>query len=148
MELNDSQISTSTQLELTPSIYKHKNKKDINKYDKNKNFTAREVELMQHNIDMSKKFINLLQQRIETLEKREENMKESLRLANTCNAIIYGTPKDLSIACVTNATEDGIDKYSRMKEYFMKIKKKLNESGVGIAFFEEIPINQVNENPI
>ena len=91
--------------------------------------------------------IAVLTKQVQSLEREIDQLKEVCRENNTCNLLLFCSQSDMSIAAVTNTSDQGIEMFSRVSEMFQKNQTNLHKRGIGYAVIEDIPINTIYDTP-
>lgn len=131
-----STISTTTQIALHPPPLK---KKPLP--------TGRDTDLVQQNMEMSRQLITVLTKQVRTLEQQIETLQESCRAAAQCNLLVYGSHNDLSVAVVTDTSEEGLALFSRVSDMFQQNQIKLHKRGIAFGIIQDVPLNRIHETP-
>lgn len=96
---------------------------------------------------MSRQLIAVLTKQVHSLEGEVERLKEVCRESNTCNLLVFCSQSDMSVAAVTNTSNEGIEMFSRVSEMFQRNQANLHKRGIGYAVIEDVPINTIHDTP-
>ena len=169
-------VSTTTQLALNPPTPKPKHVKKVTKARKSpavsevkvseskvshsaddsrtviskitqRRHTAKEIELLLENVEIGKQLASSLNKQIATLEAENDRLREFCNENNVCNVILYSSQNDLTLASVTNASEEGVHVFARVSELFQRNKNDLHKKGIGFAILQDVPINHIYATP-
>lgn len=135
-----STVSTTTQIALHPPPHK-------------KRVVApplsdrRDTDLVQQNMDMSRQLIAVLTKQVRTLEQQIDTLQETCRAAAQCNILVYGSHNDLSVAAVTDTSEEGVALFARVSDMFQQNQMKLHKRGIAFGIIQDVPVNRIHETP-
>lgn len=102
---------------------------------------------MEENALLSRQLVETLTEEIKQLKNQIETLKDALRETSLCNVVLFTSDHDISVACVTNGTPEGIDQFTRVTKMFRHGEAMLRKRGVGWAILTDVPVNQTNDSP-
>lgn len=109
--------------------------------------TVKEIELIIENAEIGKQLVASLSKQICTLEEEVERLRDICRENTTCNVVIYSSEDDISLAAVTNGSDEGIQVFSRVSDLFQRNIVPLHKRGIGFATFQDVLINRMHTTP-
>ena len=96
---------------------------------------------------MSRQLVTVLTKQVHALETDLRRLQDALRETKTANVVLFTTNRDMSVAAVTNNTQEGIELFSRLNEKFRANERVLHSRGVGFAIIEDVPVNHIHDTP-
>jgi hypothetical protein len=105
------------------------------------------ADLLQMNLELSRQLNAVLTKQTKALEQEIGRLQDLLRESNTFNIVVFGPPNDLSVAAITNNSDEGISLCSRISEMFHRNQQQLNKRGMTYAIIEDVPLNRMYDTP-
>lgn len=127
----------------------HLSATSANKNKANRRPTRAEQEnLMQENIDLYRRLVHELYEQKTHLARELDELKEQCTLNTLVNVVVFGSGSDLNVCAVTSGNEEGIDLFSRMRNFFEQNSELCRQRRIHWAVVEDVPVNKVNQAPI
>jgi len=104
-------------------------------------------DLLHMNLELSRQLNNVMTKQIKSLEQEIARLQDLLRENNTFNIVVFGPPTDLSVAAITNNSDEGIALCSRISEMFHRNQQNLLKRGITFAVIEDVPLNRMYDTP-
>lgn len=139
---NQSRVSTTTRLVLDPrkSATPTARKDAAGPMPRDQDGTQRELHLCHELLQAQRAQIKSLQEQLNVA-------RETCQQMSTVNVVVFQRPDDFSIAIVTDGSSDGRERFGQVCREFQTRRTELSRNQTAFAFFEEIPLNIVQDTP-
>jgi hypothetical protein len=104
--------------------------------------------LMQENIELYRRLIHELYEQKDHLIRELEELKEHCAQSSMVSVVVFGSGNDLNVCAVTNGNEEGIDLFSRMRNFFDQNRELCRQRRIHWNVVEDIPINKIHQAPV